>query len=113
MNWAVIGTFAEITAAVAVVVTLLFVALDIRQNSKSLSISVGVYDVGILAAIFESNQIRVLRRSRRGRARCLDNTKVAVTVEQFDTHAPKTQNLLFTAIVMTVSEHLEARFLWS
>ena len=39
MNWAVIGVFAEITAAVAVVVTLLFVARDIRQNSKSLSMS--------------------------------------------------------------------------
>ena len=39
MDWTVIGVFAEITAAVAVVATLLFVARDIRQNSKSLSMS--------------------------------------------------------------------------
>ena len=39
MNWSVVGTIAEIVAAVAVVVTLIFVARDIRQNSKALSMS--------------------------------------------------------------------------
>lgn len=39
MNWEVVGAIAETIGAVAVVVTLLFVARDIRQNSKSLSMS--------------------------------------------------------------------------
>ena len=39
LNWDAIGTIAEIIGAVAVVATLLFVARDIRQNSKSLSMS--------------------------------------------------------------------------
>lgn len=39
MNWDVIGNVAEMIGAIAVVVALLFVARDIRQNSKSLSMS--------------------------------------------------------------------------
>jgi hypothetical protein len=39
MNWDAIGAVGEVIGAAAVVVTLLFVARDIRQNSKSLSIS--------------------------------------------------------------------------
>jgi len=39
MNWDVVGASAELIGAVAVIVTLLFVARDIRQNSKSLSMS--------------------------------------------------------------------------
>jgi len=39
MNWEVAGTIAEIIGAAAVIVTLLFVARDIRQNSRSLSMS--------------------------------------------------------------------------
>ena len=39
MNWEIIGAIAEAVAAIAVVITLVFVARDIRQNSKSLSMS--------------------------------------------------------------------------
>lgn len=39
MNWDAIGAVGEVIGALAVVATLLFVARDIRQNSKSLSIS--------------------------------------------------------------------------
>ena len=39
MNWDAIGAVGEVIGAVAVVVTLLFVARDIRQNSRSLSIA--------------------------------------------------------------------------
>ena len=39
MNWDAIGAVGEVIAAIAVVVTLLFVARDIRQNSRSLSIA--------------------------------------------------------------------------
>ena len=39
MNWEIVGTIAEIIAAAAVVVTLIYVARDIRQNSQSLAMS--------------------------------------------------------------------------
>jgi len=39
MNWDAISAIGEVVGAVAVIVTLLFVARDIRQNSKSLSMS--------------------------------------------------------------------------
>ena len=39
MNWDAIGAIGEVIGAIAVVVTLLFVARDIRQNSRSLSIA--------------------------------------------------------------------------
>ena len=39
MNWDAIGAVGEVIGAIAVVVTLLFVARDIRQNSRSLSIA--------------------------------------------------------------------------
>lgn len=39
MNWDAVGAVGEVIGAVAVVATLLFVARDIRQNSKSLAIS--------------------------------------------------------------------------
>ena len=39
MNWDAVGAVGEVVGAVAVVATLLFVARDIRQNSKSLAIS--------------------------------------------------------------------------
>jgi len=39
MNWDAIATVAEIIGAAAVVATLIYVARDIRQNSKSLSMS--------------------------------------------------------------------------
>ena len=39
MNWDAIGAVGEVIGAVAVVATLLFVARDIRQNSRSLSIA--------------------------------------------------------------------------
>jgi hypothetical protein len=39
VNWDVVSAIAEIIGAAVVVVTLLFVARDIRQNSKSLSMS--------------------------------------------------------------------------
>ncbi len=39
MNWEAVGAIGEVVGAVAVVVTLLFVARDIRQNSKSLAIA--------------------------------------------------------------------------
>jgi hypothetical protein len=39
MNWDAIATVAEIFGAAAVVATLIYVARDIRQNSKSLSMS--------------------------------------------------------------------------
>ena len=39
MNWDAISAFGEVVGAVAVVVTLLFIARDIRQNSKSLAMS--------------------------------------------------------------------------
>jgi len=39
MSWDAIGAVGEVVGAIAVVVTLLFVARDIRQNSRSLSIA--------------------------------------------------------------------------
>jgi len=39
MNWQAIGAIGEIVGAVAVVATLLYLARDIRQNSRSLAIS--------------------------------------------------------------------------
>ena len=39
MNWDAIGAVGEVVGAVAVVITLLFIARDIRQNSRSLSIA--------------------------------------------------------------------------
>lgn len=36
MNWEAIGALGEIAGAVAVIVTLLYLAKQIRQNSKSL-----------------------------------------------------------------------------
>jgi hypothetical protein len=39
MNWDAISAIGEIVGAVAVIVTLMFVARDIRQNSKSLAMS--------------------------------------------------------------------------
>jgi hypothetical protein len=39
MNWDAISAVGEIVGAVAVIVTLMFVARDIRQNSKSLAMS--------------------------------------------------------------------------
>lgn len=39
MNWEIVGTIAEMIGAFAVVIALLFVARDIRQTSKSLSMS--------------------------------------------------------------------------
>ena len=39
MNWEAIAAIGEVVGAVAVVVTLLFVARDIRQNSKSLAMA--------------------------------------------------------------------------
>lgn len=39
MNWDAIGAVGEVIGAIAVVITLLFVARDIRQNSRSLSIA--------------------------------------------------------------------------
>ena len=39
MNWEAFGAIGEVVGATAVVVTLLFVARDIRQNSKSLAIA--------------------------------------------------------------------------
>jgi hypothetical protein len=39
MNWDAVGAVGEVIGAIAVVATLLFVARDIRQNSKSLAIS--------------------------------------------------------------------------
>jgi hypothetical protein len=39
MNWDAISAIGEVVGAAAVIVTLLFVARDIRQNSKSLAIS--------------------------------------------------------------------------
>ncbi len=39
MNWDAVGAVGEVIGAMAVVATLLFVARDIRQNSRSLSIS--------------------------------------------------------------------------
>jgi hypothetical protein len=39
MDWEAIGAIGEVVGAMAVVVTLLFVARDIRQNSRSLAIA--------------------------------------------------------------------------
>ena len=39
MNWDAIGAVGEVIGAIAVVATLLFIARDIRQNSKALSIA--------------------------------------------------------------------------
>jgi hypothetical protein len=39
MNWQAIGAIGEVIGAIAVVITLLYVARDIRQNSRSLAIA--------------------------------------------------------------------------
>ncbi len=39
LNWEAIGAIGEIVGAFAVVITLLYLAISIRQNSKSISIS--------------------------------------------------------------------------
>ena len=39
MNWEAIAAFGEVIGALAVVITLMYIARDIRQNSKSLSIA--------------------------------------------------------------------------
>jgi hypothetical protein len=39
MNWQAIGAIGEVVGAIAVVATLLYLARDIRQNSRSLAIS--------------------------------------------------------------------------
>lgn len=54
MNWDAIGASGEIVSAVAVLVTLIYLALQIRQNSESAKITAGQ---SILASLNEALQI--------------------------------------------------------
>ncbi len=82
MNWEAIGAIGEVLGAIAVLVTLLYLAVQIRQNTQALKVTAmgTLHDVHVVT---EKNEPYIASLVKLGRDEPLDPIERIVAVERF------------------------------
>jgi len=84
MNWEAIGAIGEVLGAVAVLVTLVYLAVQIRQNTQALKVT-AMGTLHDLHVVTEKNEPYVATLMKLGRNERLDPVERVVAVERFVT----------------------------